>query len=198
MPRWSNFHYLKFHKPFEVLCQFSPSPPKLTLKNFINVPGVYPAGRLDYRSEGLLLLTDDSVVQHRLTSPQYQHPKTYLVQVEGLVSDSALQAIQHMDSISGQPIRPVAAEIIPDPGLSPRLPPVRDYHPTCWLRITLHEGKKHQVRRITAAAGYPTLRLVRFSIGSLTIEGLEAGQWRNLSTGEIKHLYLELSIPVQI
>lgn len=142
MPRWSNFHYLKFHKPFEVLSQFSPSLPKLTLKNFISVPGVYPAGRLDYRSEGLLLLTDDSVAQHRLTSPQYQHPKTYLVQVEGLLSDSALQAIQHMDSISGQPIRPVTAEFIPDPGLSPRLPPVRDYHPTCWLRITLHEGKK--------------------------------------------------------
>jgi len=196
MSRWSNFHYLKFHKPFEVLCQFSPSPPKLTLKNFITVPGIYPAGRLDYRSEGLLL-TDDSVAQHRLTSPQYQHPKTYLVQVEGLVSDSALQAIQQMDSISGQPISPVAAEFIPDPGLSHRLPPVRDYHPTCWLRITLHEGKKHQVRRITAAAGYPTLRLVRFSIGSITIEGLEPGQWRNLSTGEVKRLYQELRIPVQ-
>ena len=144
MPRWSNFHYLKFHKPFEVLCQFSPSPPRLTLKNFIPLPEIYPAGRLDYRSEGLLLLTDDTITQHRLTSPQYRHPKTYLVQVEGQVSASAVQTIKQADVLSGEPIMPVTAEIIPDPGISPRLPPVRNYHPTSWLRITLQEGKKHQ------------------------------------------------------
>lgn len=194
MPRWDAFHYIKFHKPFEVLCQFSPSPPKLTLKDFIPIPDVYPAGRLDYRSEGLLLLTDDALVQHRLSDPHYHHSKTYLVQVEGIITESAVVFLRQIDSLAGEALRPVQVEMVNDPQLQPRSKPVRDYHPTSWLSMTLQEGKKHQVRRMTAAAGYPTLRLVRVSIGSLLLDKLEPGQWRHLSKNELARLYLQLGL----
>lgn len=195
MPRRYSFRYLKFNKPFEVLCQFSPAPPRLTLKDFIPVEGVYPAGRLDYRSEGLLLLTDDAQVQHRLTDPRYQHPRSYLVQVEGEAMQAAADFLQRMDSLAGEPVRPVLAALIPDPQLPPRSKPVRAYHPTSWLQLTLQEGKKHQVRRMTAAAGFPTLRLVRVSIGKLTLDGLASGQWRDLSENELLELYKQLGLP---
>jgi 23S rRNA pseudouridine2457 synthase len=196
MPRRTEFHYVKFNKPFEVLCQFSPSQNRQTLKDFLPVPGIYPAGRLDYRTEGLLLLTSNPAVAHRLTDPRYDHPKTYLVQVEGQVTAAIQAALQEKEILPGELTRTAAVEIIADPDLPPRIPAVRNYHPTSWLKITLREGKKHQIRRMTAAAGFPTLRLVRVSIGSLVMQGLKPGEWRYLSKDEVACLFEELALPL--
>jgi 23S rRNA pseudouridine2457 synthase len=194
MPRRTEFRYVKFNKPFEVLCQFSPSQNRQTLKDFIPVPGVYPAGRLDYRSEGLLLLTSNPAVAHRLTDPRYDHPKTYLVQVEGRVTEGIQAELQDKEILPGELTRSATVEIIDEPELPPRFPAVRNYHPTSWLKITLREGKKHQVRRMTAAAGFPTLRLVRVSIGGLVMQGLKSGEWRHLSEDEVRRLFNELGL----
>lgn len=180
--------YLKFYKPFEVLCQFTDTEGRRTLKEFIRVPGLYPAGRLDYRSEGLLLLTDDGLLIQRLTDPRFEHPKTYLAQVEGILTEQAVKTLQENIVLPDLQTRKVWAELIPMPDIPPRPVPVRDYHPTSWLRITLREGKKHQVRRMTAAVGFPTLRLVRIAIGSITLEGLQPGEWRELNSQEKKKL----------
>ncbi len=176
--------YVKFFKPFEVLCQFSPSQSRQTLRDYIPIPNVYPAGRLDYRSEGLLLLTDDGPVIRRLTDPRFEHAKTYLVQVEGLVTPEAVETLRRQIVLPSLQTRRVSAEIIPPPDLPPRSKPVRDYHPTSWLKVVLYEGKKHQVRRITAAVGFPTLRLVRYAIGPLTLDGLQPGEWRRIEKDE--------------
>jgi 23S rRNA pseudouridine2457 synthase len=178
--------YLLFHKPYEVLSQFEDEEGRATLKEYIPIPDVYAAGRLDYRSEGLLLLTNDGPLSHRLTHPRYAHTKTYLAQVEGTASDEAIARLNQEIVLPDLQTRLPQVTRLEDPGLSERSKPVRDYHPTTWLRIVLEEGKKHQVRKMTAAVGYPTLRLVRVAIGSLELGHLKPGEWRFLSPDEIR------------
>ncbi len=189
--------YLLFWKPFDVLCQFSPGdqPEQRTLAEFIDVPGVYPAGRLDRDSEGLLLLTDHGALQHRLCDPRFGHPRTYWVQVEHIPADAALEALRRGIDIKDYRTRPArVTRLDPAPDLPPRQPPirVRKTIPDAWLEITLTEGKNRQVRRMTAAVGHPTLRLVRsriglpagFGIDHLDLGGLQPGEWRDLTTVE--------------
>ena len=178
---------IAFNKPYGVLCQFSDertAAPRPTLAQFIDVPGVYPAGRLDFDSEGLLLLTDDGGLQARIADPKFKLPKTYLVQVEGDVGDAALVALRRGVQLKDGMTLPAQAERIAEPDLWPRTPPirVRQSIPDCWLRLTIREGRNRQVRRMTAAVGHPTLRLVRWGIGDWTVEGLGLGEWRDQST----------------
>ncbi len=174
---------IRFNKPFGVLPQFTdtgtPSP-RPTLADFIPVPGVYPAGRLDRDSEGLLLLTNDGRLQARIADPRFKLAKTYLVHVEGMVGDAALDRLRRGVDLSDGPTRPAGVERIAPPDLWPRDPPVRVRQTVadCWLRLTLSEGRNRQVRRMTAAVGHPTLRLVRWSIGEWTLDGLAPGEWR--------------------
>lgn len=175
-----------FNKPFEVLSQFtdakSPSP-RATLSDFVAVPGVYPAGRLDRDSEGLLLLTDDGRLQARIADPKFKMPKTYLVQVEGDPDEAALEALRTGVMLKDGMTRPAEAERIDDPQLWPRDPPVRFRKsvPDTWLRLTIREGRNRQVRRMTAAVGHPTLRLVRWRVGDWTLDGIAPGEWREVS-----------------
>ena len=173
-----------FNKPFGVLCQFSAErtgPPRPTLKDYIDLPGVYPAGRLDHDSEGLLLLTDDGRLQARIADPKFKTAKTYLAQVEGEPDDAALDQLRYGVRLKDGPTLPAEAEPIPDPDLWPRDPPirVRKNIPDSWIRLSIREGRNRQVRRMTAAVGYPTLRLVRWAIGDWTLDGLPPGQWRD-------------------
>lgn len=186
--------YLAFFKPYEVLSQFTDEDGRATLKDYIKIPGVYAAGRLDYRSEGLLFLSDDGELIHRLTDPRYEHTKTYLVQVEGVVDPQALIPLREGIDLGDLRTRPAEVEVIPDPDLPPRSKPVRPYHPTTWLKIVLKEGKKHQVRRMTAAVGYPTLRLVRVKILTLELGDLQPGEWRELSKKELRELKAAVGI----
>lgn len=171
-----------FNKPFGVLPQFTDrsAQPRPTLADFIDVPGVYPAGRLDMDSEGLLLLTDDGRLQARIASPRHRTPKIYLAQVEGDPDEAQLQALRQGVVLKDGPTLPAGAERIEAPALWPRDPPirVRQSVPDSWLRLTLTEGRNRQVRRMTAAVGLPTLRLVRWSVGAWTLDGLAPGQWR--------------------
>lgn len=172
-----------FNKPYGVLCQFTDEitgPPRPTLAAYIDRPGVYPAGRLDLDSEGLLLLTDDGRLQARIADPRYKTPKTYLAQVEGAPDEAALQSLRRGVRLKDGMTLPAQVEQIDDPGLWPRDPPVRFRKtvPDCWLRLTIHEGRNRQVRRMTAAVGLPTLRLVRWRIGDWTLDGLAGGAWR--------------------
>ena len=172
-----------FNKPYGVLCQFSDDGSgKPTLAGFVKVPGVYPAGRLDTDSEGLLLLTDDGKLQARIADPKFKLAKTYLVQVEGVPDEAALEALRRGVQLKDGLTRPAGAELISLPQLWPRNPPirVRQAIPDSWIKLTLREGKNRQVRRMTAAVGYPTLRLVRWVIGEWTIEGLAPGAWREV------------------
>ena len=180
--------YLLFNKPFNVLSAFTDPAGRATLADYVAVPGVYAAGRLDYDSEGLLLLTDDGALIHRLTDPRHEHPKTYYVQLEGLVTPPAVEELRRGVVLRGARTRPAEAEIIADPGLPPRPVPVRAYHPTSWLMVVLREGQKRQLRRMTAAVGFPTLRLVRWAIGPLTLTGLAPGRWRELTKEEVARL----------
>jgi 23S rRNA pseudouridine2457 synthase len=161
------------------------------LKDFISIKDVYAAGRLDYRSEGLLLITDDGALIHRLTDPRFEHTKTYFVQVEGVVKPDNLAIPASGILLPGFQLRPAEIKIIPQPSLPARSKPVRDYHPTSWLKVVLREGKKHQVRRMTAALGFPTLRLVRVAIGDIPLGDLQPGQWRLLNLKDIKPLLLD-------
>ena len=173
-----------FNKPYGVLCQFSDDGSgKPTLAQYVKVPGVYPAGRLDTDSEGLLLLTDDGKLQARIADPQFKLAKTYLVQVEGVPDAAALEALRRGVQLKDGLTRPAGAEAIPPPALRPRQPPirVRASIPDSWIKLTLREGKNRQVRRMTAAVGYPTLRLVRWGIGDWSVEGLEPGAWREVA-----------------
>jgi 23S rRNA pseudouridine2457 synthase len=173
-----------FNKPFDVLSQFTDrsmaGSERRTLSDFIDLPGVYPAGRLDRDSEGLLLLTDDGRLQARIADPKFKTPKTYLVQVEGEADERALEALRRGVELRDGPTRPAEAERIAEPQLWPRDPPirVRKSIPDCWIKVTIREGRNRQVRRMTAAVGLPTLRLVRWGIGEWTIDGVPSGEWR--------------------
>ena len=173
-----------FNKPMNVLSQFTDAgttgSPRATLSDFIKLPGVYPAGRLDRDSEGLMLLTDDGRLQARIADPKYKLPKTYLVQVEGVADDAALAQLRAGVRLSDGMTAPAQAEAIEPPQLWPRDPPVRFRKsvPDCWLRLTISEGRNRQVRRMCAAVDLPCLRLVRWSVGDWTLEGLAPGEWR--------------------
>lgn len=178
---------LLFNKPFGVLSQFtdrgSPTE-RATLSDFITVKGVYPAGRLDRDSEGLLLLTDDGRLQARIAEPRFKLPKTYLVQVEGDPDDAALAPLRSGVRLKDGMTLPAEAKRIDAPDLWPRVPPIRERKsvPDCWLSITIREGRNRQVRRMTAAVGLPTLRLVRWSVGDWTLEGIAPGAFVEIST----------------
>jgi 23S rRNA pseudouridine2457 synthase len=175
-----------FNKPYGVLPQFTDKgtegSPRPTLSAFINVPNVYPAGRLDMDSEGLMLLTDDGRLQAQIADPRHKMPKSYLVQVEGAVGDDALQKLRSGLKLNDGMTLPALAEAIESPALWPRDPPirVRKTVPDSWIRLTIREGRNRQVRRMTAAVGHPTLRLVRWSVGEWSVEGLPPGKWRDL------------------
>lgn len=170
-----------FNKPYGVLCQFTSGEGRPCLKNYVPVPGVYPAGRLDTDSEGLLVLTGDGVLQAHITEPRRKLAKTYWAQVEGLPEAQALQMLCAGLDLGDFVTRPCSARRIEQPeGLWPRDPPIRQrmHLPTAWLELTLQEGKNRQVRRMTAKVGHPTLRLIRRAVGPWTLEGLLPGQWR--------------------
>lgn len=174
-----------FNKPFGVLPQFTDrgsETKRATLSDFIDVPGVYPAGRLDRDSEGLMILTDDGKLQARIAEPKYKMPKTYLAQVEGEIAEESLSLLRQGIELKDGITRPAEAEWIAEPNLWPRDPPirVRKSIPDSWIRLTISEGRNRQVRRMTAAAGHPTLRLVRWNIGEWSLEGLSPGEWRTM------------------
>lgn len=179
---------LAFNKPYGVLCQFTDrsTPRRPTLADYISQPAVYAAGRLDADSEGLLLLTDDGALAHRLTDPRHKQDKTYWVQVEGSLTDAALAALREGVVLNDGPTLPAQARALaPPPALWPRDPPVRFRKnvPDAWLELTLREGRNRQVRRMTAAVGLPTLRLVRQRIGAYALEDLAPGEWRVVDIG---------------
>lgn len=179
-----------FNKPFQVMCQFSSHPSRKTLANYIDLPGVYPAGRLDADSEGLLLLTDDGRLQHKISHPDSKQPKTYIVQVEGVPSDNMLEQLRGPLDLGDFVTRPCKVmQILPPEWIWERNPPIRQRAniPTSWIAITLAEGKNRQVRRMTAAVGLPTLRLVRIAIGPYTLEAhpLWPGESREVSADKL-------------
>ncbi len=175
-----------FNKPYGVLPQFTDKgtagSPRPTLSNFIDMPGVYPAGRLDMDSEGLMILTDDGRLQARISDPRYKLPKIYLVQVEGMVCDDALVQLRRGVQLKDGVTLPAEAERIADPQLWPRDPPirVRQTVPDSWIELIIREGRNRQVRRMTAAVGHPTLRLVRHGVGDWTLDDLAPGSWREV------------------
>jgi 23S rRNA pseudouridine2457 synthase len=172
-----------FNKPYNVQCQFRATALRRTLADFISVPGVYPAGRLDADSEGLVALTDDGALQHRISDPRHKLAKTYLVQVENIPAPGALSALARGIDIGDGITRPARVRIVDQPQwLWPRDPPIRkrDNIPTCWLELVIHEGRNRQVRRMSAAVGHPTLRLIRYGIGAWNLTGLAPGCWREL------------------
>ncbi|PSB35653.1 pseudouridine synthase [Stenomitos frigidus] len=190
-----SYRYLLFHKPYDVLCQFTDEDvdgvSRRTLKDYIPVSGVYPVGRLDRDSEGLLLLTNHGSLQHRLSDPKFQHPRTYWVQVERLPDEAALKQLRQGIIIQGTKTRPATVTLLPEePKLPPRDPPIRFRKtvPTAWLELTLTEGRNRQVRRMTAAVAFPTLRLVRVAIAHLRLTGLSPGEWRELTAAELHPL----------
>jgi 23S rRNA pseudouridine2457 synthase len=173
---------LLLNKPYGVICQFSPSGERPTLKDFVPITGVYPAGRLDTDSEGLVVLTNDGPLQHHITDPRHKLAKTYLVQVEGVPDEAALTLLREGIQLNDYRAKPAQAVIVDSPAwLWPRVPPIRirQHIPTAWLQLTLREGRNRQVRRMTAAAGYPTLRLIRYSIGAWTLDGIAPGSWKH-------------------
>ncbi|MGE3691012.1 MAG: pseudouridine synthase [Novosphingobium sp.] len=176
---------IAFNKPYGVLCQFTDGaegPARQTLSDYVQVPGVYPAGRLDRDSEGLMLLTGDGRLQARIADPRFKTAKTYLVQVEGEVTEESLVRLRRGVRLKDGMTLPAEAERIDDPKLWPRDPPVRFRKtvPDCWLKLTIREGRNRQVRRMTAAVGHPTLRLVRWAIGGWALDGLAPGEWKDV------------------
>ena len=172
-----------FNKPYGVLCLFTPEGGHRSLKDFVPVPAVYPAGRLDTDSEGLVVLTDDGRLQGVIAQPRHKLPKLYWAQVEGMPGEEALQRLRRGVELNDGPTLPASARVVAPPaGLWERDPPIRERRaiPTAWIEIELREGRNRQVRRMTAAVGLPTLRLVRFRIGPWNIDGLAPGQWRDV------------------
>lgn len=184
------FRYILFYKPYDVLCQFSGA--GNNLKKYVPLADIYPVGRLDRDSEGLLLLTDDGPLQHRLSDPKFGHPRTYWVQVEGVPNDAALQQLCRGVRIQDYRTRPARVRrlIKEIDSLPPRDPPIRFRKtvPTSWIEVTLTEGRNRQVRRMTAAVGHPTLRLIRVAIGEVRLQSLEPGKWRDLTAAELRSL----------
>ncbi|MGE5468056.1 MAG: pseudouridine synthase [Ignavibacteria bacterium] len=181
---------LLFNKPYGVLTQFTSEGGHATLADYIRVTGVYPAGRLDLDSEGLVVLTDDGALQGRISHPRHKLPKTYWAQVEGVPDEAALAAMRRGLDLGDFRSGPCAARIIPEPaGLWPRVPPIRFRKaiPTTWLEIVIAEGKNRQVRRMTAKIGYPTLRLIRWAVGDWTLANLAPGEWRPMTKAEMRH-----------
>lgn len=182
--------YILLNKPFEVLTQFTDEHGRATLKDFVSVPDVYPVGRLDFDSEGLLLLTDDKQLQHRLSDPRYKVPKTYWAQVEGLPPTEALERLRQGVQIKEGFTLPAEVRALDEAAtadLWPRTPPIR-YRasiPTSWLELTISQGMNRQVRKMCAAVGLPCLRLVRVALGELTLSELPAGEWRDLTADEV-------------
>ena len=168
------------NKPYLVLCQFTDAEGRPTLADYLPLPDVYPAGRLDYDSEGLVLLTDHGPLQHQIADPRHKLPKTYWVQVEGEPTAEVLQRLRRGVPLKDGLTLPAQAEVIAAPDVWPRTPPIRERQsiPTTWLRLTITEGRNRQVRRMTAAVGYPTLRLIRWAVGPWTLDGLAPGEWR--------------------
>jgi 23S rRNA pseudouridine2457 synthase len=184
--------YVLFYKPFNVLSQFSDSGDRGKLKDYIPVPDIYPVGRLDHDSEGLMLLTSHGQLQHRLSNPKFNHPRTYWVQVERIPTEADLTLLRRGGlAIQDYQTRPAQVRLLTEaPDLPPRDPPirVRQNIPTAWLELTLTEGHNRQVRRMTAKVGFPTLRLVRVAIGQLRLTDLTPGQWRDLTPEELAPL----------
>lgn len=178
-----------FNKPMNVLCQFTDSEGRTTLADFIKAPDVYAAGRLDYDSEGLVLLTDDGRLQKEIADPRHKMPKTYLVQVEGVPTKESLQKLSKGVLLKDGMTRPAKVSVIPEPAVWERNPPIRFRKniPTSWLKLTITEGRNRQVRRMTAAVGLPTLRLIRWSVGQWTIDGIASGVWREQPHHSPKH-----------
>jgi 23S rRNA pseudouridine2457 synthase len=179
---------LLLNKPFHVLTQFTSKDGKATLQDFVHAPGMRPAGRLDYDSEGLVLLTNYGELQTRLADPRWQTRKTYFVQVEGEPDSPALSCLRNGVVLNDGPTQPADARRVAEPGwLWPRDPPIRFRKAiaTSWIELTISEGRNRQVRRMTAAVGYPTLRLIRWSVGPWTLEGLAPGEWREIAMTEI-------------
>ncbi|MDJ0500371.1 MAG: rRNA large subunit pseudouridine synthase E [Nostocales cyanobacterium LE14-WE4] len=187
-----NNRYIIFHKPYGVLSQFTQESPKhITLKEYIDVPDVYAVGRLDWDSEGLLLLTNDGQLQHRLAHPRFGHQRTYWAQVERIPDLDAIYKLQSGVEIQDYRTRPAQVRLLlEEPSIVQRIPPIRFRKniPTAWLEMTLTEGKNRQVRRMTAAVGFPTLRLIRISIGNIQLDDLSPGQWRELTPLEVTRL----------
>ena len=190
--------YYLFYKPFHVLSQFSAEGDKQTLQHYFPhvSKNVYPVGRLDYDSEGLIVLTDDKTLTHRLLDPAQAHERTYWVQVEGRMTQDAIEKLQHgvnisIDGKAHHTKKAKAVILTSDPEVPERNPPIRFRKnvPASWIALTLTEGKNRQVRRMTAAVGFPTLRLIRYAIGSITINGLEPGKYRMLQPGELPLLF---------
>jgi len=189
--------YLALNKPYGVLSSFTDPEGRPTLADHVPVPGVYAAGRLDLDSEGLLLLTGDGWLIHHLSHPRYHQPKTYLVQVEGVPDREALATLRGGVEVKGRQTAPATVELLAEPpDMPPRPVPIREREsiPTAWLRLVLKEGRKRQVRHMTAAVGHPTLRLVRVAVGPIHLGDLAPGEWRDLTAGELDALSTTLSI----
>ncbi|GGG36375.1 pseudouridine synthase [Hymenobacter glacieicola] len=183
--------YILLNKPYEVLTQFTDETGRKTLKDFVSIPNIYPVGRLDYDSEGLVLLTDDKQLQHRLSEPRFKVPKTYWVQVEGVPTAEALENLRRGVDLKTGFTTPAEVALLPDvPELWERSKPVRFRAniPTSWVQIRISQGMNRQVRKMTAAVGYPTLRLVRASIADLQLDQLQPGEWRELTKAEVQAL----------
>jgi 23S rRNA pseudouridine2457 synthase len=189
--------YILFNKPYDVVCQFSGDDERPTLARFVPVPDVYPAGRLDHDSEGLVLLTSDGQFQQAITHPNNAHPRSYWAQVENIPDEKALRRLRDGVEIAGYRTRPAKARLLRnEPDLWPRNPPIRHRPsiPTAWIELTLIEGRNRQVRRMTAAVGFPTLRLVRVAIGSLELGKLAVGEWRDLTAAELARTAREIGL----